>query len=373
MGFTRRNFLSRLAIGAGSAAVLQVPLAQRIFASPEPQRTLPLAGAIQLGSNENAYGPLPSAVSAMQDALSRANRYPFVLYGPLVERIAAYHRISPEQVVIGSGSTEPMRLSAQALVGTGKNVVVADPTFEAMGEFASELRAEIRKVPLSSSFAHDLDAMLKRVDANTAVVYICNPNNPTASVTPAGDLETFFGKLPAHVTVVMDEAYHHFADGMPGYRSFIDRAGDRFIVLRTFSKIYGMAGMRLGYSVSSAATAKKLSEYSLPISINIVAAAAGMASLDDDVAMKFAAERNAADRAEFMAQAAARKLAVIPSSCNFAMVKTGRPAKDLNAAFRARNIIVGRPFPPMLDYLRVSFGQPAEMKTFWQAWDQINS
>jgi histidinol-phosphate aminotransferase len=371
MPFSRRSFIHRVTTGAAASALLQFPLTENLFA--QARRTGVPEGAIRLNSNENPYGPLPSAMKAMQDALTNSgNRYPFTLYNPLAERIAAYNKVDPKQIVIGAGSTEPMRLAAQAFCSKGKNIILADPTFESMGEFATEAGAEVRKVPLTKTYAHDLDGMLQRTDANTALVYICNPNNPTASLTPAGDLETFIGKLPSTAVLVLDEAYHHFAMDVPEYRPFLDRASDRVIVMRTFSKIYGMAGMRLGYSVASAATTEKMKAYLLPISVNSVAAAGGLASLDDDAAMKFAAQRNAADRGEFFKQAVSRKLHVIPSAANFAMVGTnGKPAGEIISAMRQKKVIIGRPFPPMLDYVRISFGLPEEMKAFWSAWDQI--
>jgi histidinol-phosphate aminotransferase len=370
MAFSRRKLLQSVTAGAGTAALLQLSLAEKLMASPEPPHG-PGASGAALNSNENPYGPLPSAMQAMQNALSKANRYPFSAYEPLAARIAYVNRIQAGQVMIGAGSTELLRICSQMCTAPGKNIVVADPTFEGLEHFADSMGTETRKVPLTSDFAHDLEAMLQRVDGKTVLLYICNPNNPTASITPASDIEAFLPKVPSQVTVLIDEAYHHFADGMPGYRSFINQTADRVIVLRTFSKIYGMAGLRLGYGVASIATAKKMSEYRLPISVNYVAAAGGVASLDDDAAMRAAAKRNAADREEFMRQAAARKVTVIPSFANFFMLRTDRPAKDVIAGFQQQNVLIGRPFPPMTDWIRVSLGLPEENKDFWQVWDQL--
>lgn len=373
MSFSRRSFLHRLSAGAGAAALVQLPLADKLFASPEPQRNPIIPGAVRLNSNENAYGPLPSAMKAMQRSLAEGNRYPFGRYEALSEAIAAPLGVNAKQILTGAGSTEHLRMAAMAYCSGGKNVVVADPTFEAMGEFVHAIGGEVRKVPLTSTYAHDLDAMLQRVDKNTGLVYICNPNNPTASITPPKDIEIFISKLPASAALLIDEAYHHFADGPPDYRSFMDHASDRVIVMRTFSKIYGMAGIRLGYTVSSEATAKKLAASRLPIAVNIIAAEGGIASLTAAAEMKFAAERNAADRTEFAKQANARKLTFIPSYANFVMIKANRDAKEMMTAFRQRAILIGRPFPPMTDYIRVSLGLPEENKAFWQAWDQINA
>jgi len=371
MGLSRRNFLQRTAAGAGAAALLQIPFSQRLFASPEPARAPRTGNEVLLNSNENPYGPLPSATKSMQDALARANRYPDP--DVLAARIATYNRVDAKQVMLGTGSTEVLKACALAFTGKGKNIIVGDPAFEALPMFSEALGAETRKVPLTTNFAHDLDAMAQRADANTGVIYICNPNNPTASVTPAKDIEAFLAKIPGNAVVLLDEAYHHFADGQPDYRSFIDQINDRVIVARTFSKIYGMAGMRLGYAVSSAKIIDKITDYQLVMNMNMVTIAGAMASLDDDAAMKFAAQRNAADRAEFSKQAASRNVTFIPSYANFFMVKTGRPVKDMIAEFKKENVLIGRPFPPMLDWIRVSLGLPDEMKTFWQVWDGVKA
>jgi histidinol-phosphate aminotransferase len=369
MGLSRRSFLQRTAAGAGAAAILRFPL--ELLASPEPQRAQAPAGVVRINSNENAYGPLPAGLKAMQDAVAGANRYPDFGYRALVSQIASWNKIKEEQVLLGVGSSEIIRMCALAFARPGKNIVTATPTFEFLGQFAKANGAEMREVPLTSTYAHDLDGMLQRTDANTSVIYICNANNPTASITPDGDITAFLNKVPGNTLVMIDEAYHHLSVGMPGYATFMEAAGDRVIVLRTFSKVYGMAGMRLGYGVTSPAMVKKLRSYAVPININVAANAGGIASLQADDEMKAAAQRIAGDRAEFTKQAAARKATMIPSYANFAMIKTGRPAKDVIAGFEKQNVLIGRPFPPMLDWVRVTFGQPDEMKTFWAAWDEL--
>jgi histidinol-phosphate aminotransferase len=368
MSLSRRTFLRNT---AATATLLQVPFVERLLASPEPQRNPAVAGAIAINSNENAYGPLPSAMKAMQDVLVRGNRYPFALYDPLLAKIAGVNGVGKDQVVMGAGSTEMLSLAVRAFLAPGKNVVVADPTFEAMAEFAEAGGAEVRKVPLTANHAHDLEAMLKHADNNTGLVYICNPNNPTATLTPPNQVDQFIHSLPPQTVALIDEAYHHFAVGSPEYRSFMPQADDRVIVMRTFSKVYGMAGIRLGYAVASPGTIKKMSAYRLPISVNTVAAAGGLASLEDEAAMKMAAERNANDRAEFAKEAAARKVIMIPSFANFAMLKVNQPVKQVIDSFQQKGILIGRPFPSMNDYVRISFGLPSEMKGFWRAWDQI--
>src|SRR5438445_10561852 len=174
-------------------------------------------------------------------------------YRSLAKRIATANRVKPEQVLIGCGSTEILRMAAFAFLGNGRQLIQASPTVEAIEHYARATGSEAISVRLTSGFAHDLDGMLARATASTTLVYICNPNNPTATLTPRKDLETFISKLPASTSVVIDEAYHHYASQSGMYASFIDRPLDdgRVIVARTFSKVYGLAGLRLRYAVPS--------------------------------------------------------------------------------------------------------------------------
>ena len=369
MDTSRRNFLG--ALGMGAAATVLAPAMLERLGSPEPVRAAVTGGPVLLDSNENAYGPFSSVVAAAADALRLANRYPFREQHQLQEALAAYHRVPRTQVLLGNGSTEILRVSACAFCGPSRKVVAAEPTFEAIADYAEGMQAHIVKVPLRRDFAHDLDAMLAKADG-AGLVYICNPNNPTASLTPRKEIEAFLGKLPKDTSVLIDEAYHHFA-ASPQYASFIEQPVDdaRVIVARTFSKIYGMAGLRLGYAVAQPKTIERLRPYQLEDNINMIAARCGMVGLNDNPGMKAAQQQILADRAEFMRQANSRKLEVIPSYANFLMMKTGRPVRTLIAHFNSQNVRVGRPFARMEDYLRVSLGRPEEMTAFWRAWDLL--
>ena len=370
MSVTRRNFLRNVGIGAAAAgAVTALPLGETLLFAEPPRAARP-GGPIQLNSNENAYGAFPSVHAAMQRALEECNRYPEDDH--FCERVAALHKVNVEQVLAGCGSGEILKIAASAFTGPGKKLVQASPTFEALGAYARSVGAEVVRVPLDKNYAHDLDAMLAACGPDTGLVYICNPNNPTASLTPRSDLETFLRKLPPHVTVLMDEAYHHFVES-PDYASFLDRPVDdeRLLVARTFSKVYGLAGARLGYSVAPLKVTQVMRPHRLFDSGNQMVLHGAMAALEDSAAMHAAVQRNARDREEFLRQARGRKIPVVPSQANFLMVHTGRPARDGIAHFRQHNIAVGRPFPPMETYLRVSLGRPAEMQAFWKAWDEM--
>lgn len=371
MGLTRRHFLG--AMGAGAAAsALPLPLGPRALAATQRDSNAgTLASPILLNSNENAYGPFPKVVSAMRDALARANRYPDAAQERFVERVSKLHSVSPKQVLVGCGSVEILRMCATAFTGPGRKLIMASPTFEQVGRFAQTAGAEVVRIPLTKNFAHDVAAMLTAA-TDAGLIYICNPNNPTASITPRKDLEAFVSKIPAATHVLIDEAYHHFAIPSPGYASFLDRplANDRVIVARTFSKVYGLAGMRLGYGISSVSTIERMRPHRLNENGNVAVLSSALTALDDDASLQASVRRNTVDRDEFTSQARARKLSAIASHANFAMIDTGRPVQAVIEHFKKHGVLVGRPFPPMDSYLRVSFGLPAEMERFWQVWDQ---
>jgi len=329
---------------------------------------------IHLDANENPYGPSQAALEALRGDATAANRYAKHEYGDLVDAIAAKHGVKTEQVVLGCGSSENLGMAAEVFLGPGKTLFVASPTFELMVTQAAENKSQVVSLPLTKDYAHDIDGILSRASASSSgVVYICNPNNPTGTLTPRADLEALLRKLPASYTVIIDEAYHHFVGATPAYTSFLDKPVDdeRVVVLRTFSKIYGMAGVRCGYSVAAPAVAKRLAAEQVKFGMSVLTAKAALATWNDWDSVRTGAARNAADRGEFYAQIKKRGLVSIPSETNFAMFRTGRPAPDVIAYFRRNDVLIGRPFPPYTDYIRVSLGLPAEMQEFWRVWDAM--
>jgi histidinol-phosphate aminotransferase len=371
MSTTRRNFFRNVAAGAAAAAAL-APLADLAFNDLVPaSRASELGGPIILSRNENAYGPSQKVIASMQDALHFANRYPDPAVNALHERIAQSHSIKPEQLVLGCGSGEILSISASSFLATGKTLITAVPTFESIGRCAKALGAQVVEIPLSKNYSHDLPAMLGRANASTGLIYICNPNNPTASLTPRKDLEEFVRKLPPSTTVLIDEAYHHFVGASAEYASFIDKPmnDDRVIVARTFSKVFGLAGIRVGYAVGAPDKIQALSARRLPEGLNAVGARAALVAYDDLEYVQMSEKRNATDRQEFFNQAKVRSIQGIPSYTNFAMLKTNRPAVEVIEHFKKNNVQIARLFPSMNTYVRVSFGTPPEMKEFWRVWD----
>jgi histidinol-phosphate aminotransferase len=368
---SRRDFFKTAGWGAAAAASASFPA--ELLSWAEPSRAAEPGGPILLNSNENAYGPFPS-VLALANPFQGVNRYPDHHSDMISERLGAQYKVDVARVLTGCGSTEILRMAACAFTGPGRKLVMAAPTFEAIDSYSSAVQAPIVKVPLAATFSHDLDAMLKAAGTDAGLVYICNPNNPTGNVTPRAEIDAFIARLPKTTRVLIDEAYHDFVPASADYISFLDRPladDNRVIVARTFSKIYGLAGMRLGYGIAAKDTAAEMRKHRLEDSLNIFVMRCAMASMDDSAGYRRAVARNAADRDEFMRQAAARKLKPIPSCTNFVMMGTSRPIRGLIDHFAKNNIKIGRPFPPMDDYARISLGTPEQMKEFWRVWDGL--
>ena len=378
MLMSRRTVLR--AIGVGTAAAVAAPSRAEVSPGATLMRRVssPAAikseGPIRLHRNEAAHGPSSRAIVAMQAAAATAaSRYPDVASEALRTKIASLHKTTTDRVVLGCGSSEILRMAVDAFARSGRKLICALPTFELIGRYARLGGAEVVAVPLTKNYAHDLDAVLARSDAATSLVYICNPNNPTGTVTRRAALEAFLRRLPATTYVLIDEAYDDYVDASADYVSFIDRPVDdpRVIVTRSFSKVYGLAGARVGYGVAAPQTARLLTSRGLPENVNVLAAAAAMAALEDTDHVRMNVQRNADERQEFVNQAHARMLRPVDSQTNFVMVNTQRPAVNIVEHFKSQGVLVSGPFPTFDTYIRVSLGTSAEMREFWRVWDLL--
>jgi histidinol-phosphate aminotransferase len=383
MSISRRTLLRNIGVGAvmGAATpglrgfaftrVTEAALGQQFEYPVQPATGAVVVEPILLYRNENPYGPSEKVLAVLRESAAGSNRYPRTEYDTLAGKLAALHNVKREQIVLGCGSGEILCMAALAFLRPGKKLVQAAPTFPALGKLAQSAGVEVADVPLNKRYEHDLGAMLDRARTSTGLVYIVNPNNPTASITPRKDIETFVSKLPSDVTVLIDEAYHHFASPGASYESFLDRPlGDpRVVVCRTFSKVYGLAGMRIGYAVTTPEIAKRLATGFPGWSVSVVSARVASAALDDVDYVRLAIKRNADDRQEFMNQVNARMLRAIDSQTNFVMVNPMRPPDDVIEHLRKNNILIGPKYPVLDKYVRVSLGTPGEMQVFWRAWD----
>jgi histidinol-phosphate aminotransferase len=378
MPVSRRHLLRSLSVGAavGAAApalrALPLPAAMELALwGNSAERAGTAAEPVLLYRNENPYGPSEKVLAVLRESAADGNRYPRTEYDTLLDKLATQHKVKRDQIVLGCGSGEILCMAAMAYLKPGKKLVEAAPTFPALGKLAQTAGIEVADVQLNKRYEHDLGVMLDRADASTGLVYIVNPNNPTGTITPRKDIETFIAKLPASVTVLIDEAYHHFATPGGEYESFLDRPiGDpRVIVARTFSKIYGLAGMRIGYAVATPEVAKRLAAGFPGWSVSVVSARAASAALDDVEYVRLGVKRNTDDRQAFMKEANLRNLHPIDSQTNFVMMNPQRPPDEVIAHLKKQGILIGPKYPALDKYIRVSLGKPDEMKIFWQAWD----
>jgi histidinol-phosphate aminotransferase len=361
---SRRQFGRTLGAAVGTAVVAD-RLPPAAGAGPAKDQDPDL---VRLDSNENPYGPSDAALAAMTRAQAVASRYPDGAEREMGEALARAHGVTPDRIVLGCGSSDILRMADSAFLDAGKTVVAAEPTFEAVLAYARVTRAEAVKVPLTADFRHDLVGMAAACDARTGLVYVCNPNNPTGTTVAAEALEAFLGKVPPATVVLVDEAYHHFVED-PAYRtatSLVDRFPN-LVVARTFSKIHGMAGMRLGYAVSSAANAKALGARASWSNANAAVLAAARTSLEDEAHLARQRELLNGTRRWLCRELERDGRRYIPSEANFMMIEVGGDVQGVIDALRARKVLVGRRFPSLSSWLRVTIGTPAETSAFLAA------
>lgn len=378
---SRRAFTRVLGAGAGATLLARVVAArgwEERWARPagrlRPVKLLPKdpTHLVLLNSNENPYGPAPAALEALVEAHPVVMRYPDYWADLLRERLAAFHGVAPESVVVTCGSTELLKLCAMAFLGPNKRLVLAEPTFEAIVHYARLTGAEIVKVPVDRDYRHDLPSMAQAARGRSGLIYICNPNNPTGTVVSHAALEKFLRQVPGENVVLVDEAYFHYCEA-PDYGTMLGAipAGRNLVVARTFSKIYGMAGLRLGYGIGPPELMKQMWRHQVIESWNVMACAAALASLEDEewVERNRSLNREARD---FLVEAMKRRgRSVIPSETNFVCIHVGRPIRPLIHAFREQGISVGRPFAGLPEHIRLSLGKPEELQKFLDAFDRV--
>jgi histidinol-phosphate aminotransferase len=327
---------------------------------------------VQLNSNENPYGPSSRALEAFAQSGRTASRYPDAVEDDVLDAIARHHGVPADRIVLGAGSSDVLRMADSAFLTAGRTVVAAEPTFEAVLLYARVTKAEAIKVPLTADYRHDLPRMAAACNERTGLVYVCNPNNPTGTIVGGDELEAFFAKVPASATVLVDEAYHHFVES-PKYRTAAPMIS-RFpnvIVARTFSKIYGMAGMRLGYGIASAANAATLRANASWNNVNSAGLAIALASLADPDHVPKERQRMNDTRRWLCAELDRDGRRYIPSETNFLMIHVGRDVEPLIGEFREKKILVGRKFPSLSDWLRISIGTREETAAFLAVLRQV--
>ncbi len=367
---SRRKFAQLLGAGA-AAALVRPPLS---FAKlTQPSATSSTAGGtiVRLSANENPYGPSPNALKAMTNSFGLSCRYPDEHNNLLIDKVAKLNGVDHEQILLGDGSGEILKLCAETFTGKERGTLVAaDPTFEAILNNAKANGAEVVKVPLNSTFAHDLPKM--HAATKSGLIYICNPNNPTASITPKDELRDFIAKTPRETMILVDEAYFHYADS-PDYESVIPLVKEHpnLVVSRTFSKIYGMAGLRCGYCVAQKEAIDRMRSNQMWDSVNIMALAAASASLDDTDQVPNGQRLNSETKTFVISELQRMGHKTIPSQANFIMFDCKKPVVPLIKTLKERSVHVGRLFPALPNHMRLTIGKKSEMEIFLETFREL--
>jgi len=327
----------------------------------EVERELGITGTIKLASNENPLGPSPKAIAAVKKVLDGLNRYPdgsgFYLSGALAKK----YGVDPGQVILGNGSNELIELVVRTFVQAGDEIVSADPSFVVYKMITQAAGGTNVVVPCKDS-RHDLDAMAERISPKTKIVFIANPNNPTGTMNTRAEMDRFLARVPDHVIVAVDEAYFEYVTHAD-YPDSLDylKEGRNILALRTFSKIYGLAGLRIGYGITTAEIAELMNKVRQPFNTNSLAQVAALAALSDRKHVEKSVAVNNEGK-QFLYQSFRQfGISYIPTEANFIMFETAQDAKDVFNALMKQGVIV-RPMGPKR--LRVTIGLPEENKRF---------
>jgi len=378
----RRRFMGKAAAVLGYAGLAPLGFSMQ----SRPQQT-PAAAAntaldrkkdydkfAKLSNNENPYGPSETVMKAMNDAWKYANRYTYP-DGGVVDAIAEHHGVKPDNIVLGCGSSEILKIVDDAFLPDHRLVIGVEPTYETVYRYATNSKAKAIALPLTDTFDVDMKAIIRATRLNArdvGFVYICNPNNPTGRIVTKQDIKLLLDSIPQDIPVFIDEAYHHFVDD-PNYEPSIKYVteGRKVIVARTFSKIAGLAGMRLGYAVAPPEIIDLLKPLVVSYNANAVVKYGAVAALKDAANETRLKRLNKQLRDKTTNELKKLGYQVIPSQANFFMVNVKKDVTGVGEEFTKRGVLVGRKFPPMNEWLRVSVGSEDEMNRFMKAFGEI--
>jgi len=364
--FSRRSFL-HLSAAASAAAVLR-GMSEPMLAAAARHRPPHAKDAVAIDSNENPLGPCQAARDAVAAIIPQGGRYADNLTDDLVSTLATMEGLNPAWIYCTAGSTPPLFMSVLAFTSPQKSYVTADPCFEAGMMMASTAGARVVKVPLTKTYAHDAKAMLA-ADSDPGVFYVRNPNNPTGTLTPHADIEYLAANKPKDSVVLVDEAYIHLTD-MPSALDLV-KAGKDVIVLRTFSKVYGMAGLRCGFVVARPDLLEKVLARGAQNFMPVTAVVAATASLNDSGLVAERRRINSTIRQQTFQWLDRNGYSYIPSESNCFMLDTKRPGKEVREAMAKENVLIGRTWPIMPTYVRITVGTQEEMERFQTAFQKV--
>ena len=361
----RRQWLRSAGLAAGAAAFLGPSAAARVPDFSEYLRKAegpePPPGVVKLSSNENPYGPSEKVRQAMVAAFDDACRYPFQEQVDLTNKIAAKYGLSPEHILVTIGSTEGLKISALTYAIEGE-IVTADPTFEAMLYYAEHFGAHIVRVPVKEDMSTDLNGLDRRISNNTNLVFLCNPNNPTGTIVDARQLQQFCEATSKRTMLFSDEAYYDYIT-QPGYPSMVELVKKDYnvIVSKTFSKVYGLAGLRIGYLIARPDIITRLKERQVERT-TVPSCHAAATALDEQEFYRFSLLKTNEAKQIIYRTLDDIGLRYVPSHANFVFFETGREIDEFRQQMLDLGIRVGRPFPPFRKWCRVSTGTLEEVQ-----------
>jgi len=363
----RRQWLKTL--GLSSGLVLMGGL--ETLAMPSVSSPIRKDAIAQLNFNENPHGPSEAVRNVISNSYDLACRYPMQAISELVDVLAEKEGVSKDCIVVTGGSTEGLKAVGLTYGLSGGEIVAADPTFQALLRYAETFGAYVHRVPLDRTMGHDLEAMEQRITGKTRLVYLCNPNNPTGTIIPAEMLRSFCSAVQEKAVIFSDEAYYDFIT-IPNYPSMVSlvKEGKNIIVSKTFSKVFGMAGLRIGYLIARPDIAQRL-KVRIMANTNILAVQAAKAALRDDDFYKFSILKNDAGKKMIYDVLDALGLEYVKSYTNFVFFKSGKPIHDLQKEMLAKGVMIGRPFPPFYDWARISTGKLEDVERFGMALKKV--
>lgn len=365
----RRNWLKTAGLGSGFTLLGGLGT---LAATPNEISARPFESSVaKLNSNENPFGPSKRVRAAITNAFDKACRYPSIVFRTLLEQIAETEGVTTDHIVITGGSTEGLKATGLTYGIDQGEIIAADPTFQAMLRYAEGFGAYVHRVPVDENMGHDLEAMAQRINNKTRLLFVCNPNNPTGTLIERNALRDFCSSISKTAVVFSDEAYYDFITEAE-YPSMVAlvKEGMNVIVSKTFSKVYGLAGMRIGYLVARPDIAAKLRKNIMAMT-NVLAIEAAKEALKDDEFYKFSLMKNVEAKNALYKTFDDLNLDYVKSHTNFVFFKTGRPISEMITEMKKENVIIGRPFPPFYEWCRISTGTMESMAMFDKALKKV--
>lgn len=368
-GMTRREWINRSATVFGGSLLGAVAGVQSLNAASTA--TL-LDKPVRMMFNENPYGPSQIARRAMRKAFEESNLYSMRgAKGEFKELMAKLNGVTPDHIAVGFGSGEILKKAA-LMNGIDKGELLSPSlTFETINRYAKTMKSNVNRIPMNKNIDIDLNRMNENVNNKTKMIYLCNPNNPTGSLMNTDDLESFCSQVSKKSIVFVDEAYHEYVIDSK-YRSMIDlvKSGKNVIISRTASKVHGLAGLRVGFAITTPQIAKRLESY-LTDSLNIIGLRAAIASYKDKRFQNFSIDMNNKAKKVVTEYLDTKGIQYLDSQTNFMFIKTDIEISDFQPAMEKHGVLVGRPFPPFTNWCRLSMAKPEEMQKFNEGFGKV--